>query len=197
MGVIIPVGYALVSIHGRTSGDLEDMVTTFGVRHDTSADVTLLPSVVGTAYGTHISPNISNQHTMTLVKAKLGPNDTGVTYEEAYADVGANAEAMPPPNTSVLVRKITGLGGRRGRGRFYWPGFSVQGGSATAAGTFSSADAGIIGGAVQDFLDELLNDVVSGPFPPMLLHSDALAPTPITSVLCDTRFATQRRRLRP
>jgi hypothetical protein len=79
----------------------------------------------------------------------------------------------------------------------YVPGISVQGGSATAAGTFSSADAGIISAAVQAFFDEIAADVVGGPFNPQLLHSDALAPTPILSVLCDTRFATQRRRLRP
>jgi hypothetical protein len=197
MGVIIPVDYALVALHSRTTGDLEDMVTTFGVTVGTAANETLLPSVVGDAWIANIKPITSNQHTLVLVKAKLGPNSTGVTYEEAYAEVGTNAEAMPPPNTSVLVRKITGLGGRQGRGRMYVPGISVQGGSATAAGTFSSADAGIISAAVQAFFDEIAADVVGGPFNPQLLHSDALAPTPILSVLCDTRFATQRRRLRP
>jgi hypothetical protein len=96
-------------------------------------------------------------------------------------------------NVSYLVRKVTALGGRAGRGRMYLPGPTEA--DVNEAGAILGARVTSLQAALNDFLTQMVADGDG----PVLLHgvgSPISTPTPITSFSLDTRAATQRRRLR-
>ena len=102
-------------------------------------------------------------------------------------------------NTCVLVQKRTLRGGRKGRGRMYWPVFFPNEASVDHSGT-------IVGTAVtawQTAMTNWLSGCDSNGCPLVLLHSTqengdppTEAPDPITSLSVQARVATQRGRLR-
>jgi hypothetical protein len=118
----------------------------------------------------------------------------------SYSDNGAEAAQMLPPNVALLVKKNTALGGRRGRGRMYMP-WVTQDGASNDVGTLDGASLA----ARQTAADEMLASLASEPVtaietPMVLLHDSSGAgveppPTPVTSLLVDSRVATQRRRM--
>lgn len=116
---------------------------------------------------------------------------------------GTADQDSPPSNVAVLVKKQSGLGGRKNRGRMYVP---------WAANELAVTDVGEITGAtytaLQAAADGWLDDIQTGsgaltPVSEMvILHSEAAvtaglpAPTPVVALVVDTFVATQRRRLR-
>jgi len=143
-----------------------------------------------------MNPITSSVVHLTHLVLKLGPNDTGSTFEWVGSEAGADGNPLPPPNCAALVKKITGLGGRKQRGRAYLPGCSRPGNSLTTAGTFDASDAEAIGDAVFAFLADLASTPSGTEADGVLLHSDSTPPTPITATICEPKLATQRRRLR-
>lgn len=130
---------------------------------------------------------------LTGVRVKAGPNATGPQIEMGYSLGGTASGSGVVPNAALLVRKLTNMGGRQGRGRMYVPGFTEQ----------DVSSSGTIGGAylanVQGHADTTFDDLVAALLIPVLFH-DAAAPvtTPTTLVqyTVDATMATQRRRLR-
>jgi hypothetical protein len=117
----------------------------------------------------------------------------GVSSNAPY--VGGLGVGAEPPAVSWLIRKNTGLAGRKFRGRMFAPQprhDDVDGGGnvlpaqianwavAGAAVLSSMADAGVFGWSMAA----------------RILHSDATAPTPIVALVCDPVVGTQRRRQR-
>ena len=181
MGVVIPAGFGLLSFHTLTTLDPEEMLWTVGV--DLSA-VTNPQDVADDASATwtdNLAPLTSSIVVLNRTVLKVGPSSTGPTFENTDTIPGTDGGALLPPNSAVLVRKLTSLGGRGGRGRAYLPGISSISGSLDSSGAFSGAAA----------------SAVSAGAPLVLLHSDSTAPTLISSFDCEPKIATQRRRLRP
>jgi hypothetical protein len=119
---------------------------------------------------------------------------------EAVSDgAGLSTEtSLLPQNSAFMVRKNTGFGGRRNKGRFFYPG--VAEGAADNIGQLSS---GVVTGwntALATYLSSC--NAVAGVDTLVLLHSGApiggtfYAATPITSMTIDGVISTQRRRLR-
>jgi hypothetical protein len=134
---------------------------------------------------------------LVRVVAKFGPNETGRTIENTTSASGSNGGSLPPPNCAVLVRKLTTLGGRKGRGRAFLPGISSISGSLDSGGNFSQANADTISGHMQDLVDDMAAHA-NGPYVAVVLHAETPpVPSPITSVACQPKLATQRRRMRP
>lgn len=113
------------------------------------------------------------------------------------AGFGGNSGQPVIANTSVLVKKGTGLAGRHYQGRMFLPG-ATEG--QTDDGTTLTTD-GVTGwtSSTTAFLEALQTSldfegmvILHGPIP----GSDQLAPTPVTELVVQGRFATQRRRLR-
>lgn len=132
---------------------------------------------------------------------------TGVTaYQRVGADllvglsdrapVAGTGFANPaPPNVCTLVRKNTGFAGRKFRGRMFLP--SVAETQIDAAGIIAGSLVTDVTAEGDDFLAALADDGIIGyAIPARLLHSDATAPTAITSLVCDPKVGTQRRRMR-
>jgi hypothetical protein len=94
----------------------------------------------------------------------------------------------------MLVRKVTGTGGRKGRGRAFMTG-QLYSGMIGGAGLIDLADLG----DRQDAVDALHSNIedVTGVSQIVLLHSTADIPSTIVSLQVQQKVATQRRRLRP
>jgi hypothetical protein len=136
---------------------------------------------------------ISSSYTIDSCLVKYGPNATGEAGVYSNPLAGTAAATSAGPNTSYLVRKNTGFGGRTGRGRLYLPGVTdtayLEGGAILAATVT----------AVTNAFEALRTSLISVGIVPTLLHapgSPVTLPRPITSFSCDSRAATQRRRLR-
>ncbi len=107
----------------------------------------------------------------------------------------------------MLIHKRTGMAGRRGRGRFFFPPSQLDEADISPAGFLSPAYVlSIDTNLLQAYA---IIDAYSPSAGPVLLHgepwvegsdppvfSPAPDPTAITSFTLDTRVATQRRRLR-
>lgn len=108
----------------------------------------------------------------------------------------AGAGGMPP-NAAYLVRKVTGRGGRQGRGRMYVPPFNMSELGVNSAGII---DPSVITALTAQFLAWRAGAATGG-VPLYLLHGDNKAgtidaPDVITDVFVEAQVATQRRRLR-
>lgn len=107
--------------------------------------------------------------------------------------VGSLASPGAVAHTAVLVRKQTAAGGRKNRGRMYWPPFSLKEISVGVAGELES----VFLAGLQDSMAVWHTGMVGDDIPPWLLHtSPADTPTPITSFAVQGIAATQRRRIR-
>jgi hypothetical protein len=200
MTLVIPAGYAQAAIRYSLTGDPEVMVTTIGV--DTSSAGGDFEQVAtdfrdGWAAGLG-TVNIGIGWTWLDVVLRFGQDGGGgtVVVERAANIVGTDVQGHLPQNNTMLVRKQTALGGRRGRGRMFLPAAHLR--------DDQTNDAGVIDSTFRAGVDAALAATVAAwvadGIPPVLLHEDTPlpvpAPTPITSLVCDRMIATQRRRLR-
>lgn len=194
MGVIIPAGYAQASFGGLVAGDTEVAWFTLGL----DLDGALTPGLASALYDVwtdNLASSTSSDFTFTDVHVKAGPSATGPTDEFSGGTVaGTVLVSMVPINTAVLVRKVTALGGRSGRGRMY-PTGQVMVTSVGGAGVLTSSAQSIIDGAWFAFEADIR--LVPGVADLVLLHSSSSDPTPITNLQPQPKVATQRRRLRP
>lgn len=207
MPLIIPPGFAQAVYILSCEGDSENMVTTMG--HDVSAyagDFQQAATDLALLFGRAGGPVEAMSDTYSLIGLDLYVGNDAEAPPSIYeADISpvnglANSSALPP-NSAVLIRKQTGLAGRRGRGRMYVPG--VLEGSVDNVGLLTSTYRGSLQTAYDLWLTGLEEGVSSIlPMPPVVLHRSEgagvePAPTPVTSLTVETKIATQRRRLRP
>ncbi len=105
---------------------------------------------------------------------------------------GPSSDKSTLPQVAVLVRKISGLGGRANIGRMYMPGCTD---ATFEEGGFllSAAQA-----RLQEDFDNFLNSIEASDLPMHILHADgsALAPAEVISLSVQSVAATQRRRIR-
>jgi hypothetical protein len=192
--MLIPVGFAQINaIHTGSA-------LPFGAQWTLGVDITALaftPTEVAQQFeaallASNLYDSVAQNVTLTSVLVKFGPNATGESTLEPANEPGTVGTAASP-NTAYLIHKNTAAGGRAGRGRFFLPGVSDA--KIEPNGTLASGIASDLNTALNIFHAEL----VAGDLPPVLLHAEGSpisTPTPITSFSCDTRAATQRRRLR-
>lgn len=140
-----------------------------------------------------MSAYVVNKVAITSIKVKFGPTQTGPSAEIATNIPGLGNLDPAPPNTALLVRKITGFGGRQGTGRWYWPGIAdtqIDDGGNLGPATVTSLQTGF---------NSFHSNLVASGLVPVLLHGEdepISTPMPITSFSVQSRVATQRRRLR-
>lgn len=187
----IPAGYAQVNWFFGGAALPNGAQVTLGLDVnplDTPFDVAL---VAHNAVATNVMPICSANVSLLETMCKFGPDATGPSAVAGVTTVGGAASTTVAPNVAVLVKKVTALGGRKNRGRFYWPGaIDSQIGE---SGLLDSTAIANWDGA----MDALMTDLIAGNTTPMVLHGDATAPTAITELILDGTVATQRRRLRP
>lgn len=161
-------------------------------------------------FGALVGSELTSDVTLTTTKLKVGPTDTGPSFEFTDPIVGNVAiNTSMAPNTAYLVNKVTALGGRRNRGRMFLPGVfdgAVDDSGLVASGTVTQ---------IQTALDDFLASMSIFGLSLLILHSPAYTwglvnnqprriysstpppdPTPVTALIMTGMVATQRRRLR-
>jgi|SRR6185312_11470062 len=138
---------------------------------------------------------VSSSYTVDGAFVIYGNDGGDLRFDGTTAPVAGlrNPNAFPN-NCAFLLHKVTGSGGRRGRGRMYVPGCAE--GDIDNLGVLGSTIKAVLDASATNFLSDLvtLADVDAC----VLLHqSSPFTPTIITGLTVDTRIATQRRRLRP
>lgn len=153
------------------------------------------PAEMGAALllGWEFQEQLSSSITLSGILVKYGPAITGPSAEIVANVPGLGNATAVPPNTSALVGKVTGFGGRAGRGRFYLPGL-VEG-NVTESGAIEA----FYLSALQAVADSTFDNWVTAGYIPALLHganSPIPQPLPVVGLEVSGRVATQRRRLR-
>jgi hypothetical protein len=172
------------------------MVTTFGVNIENTPSSSDLEALA-TLFHTSFDDQLVDEITLVAAKATVGTSGDPIIVEATLDLQFSNAGNPLLPNTAVLVKKVTGLGGRHQRGRMYVPGYRAE--SVFSYGVIDSTNLLGLQGAADDFLAGI--DGATGPWIEMvLLHTDtapSTAPTTVTQLSVSPRLASQRRRLRP
>lgn len=193
--MLIPLGYAQANL--RFSG----------ANAPTGAEITLGLDVTGFAPGPSAAAEaVHDAYTTALIQnlqvesialdtvlVKYGPNATGPSGEFSDPVPGAETDEGVPPNTAMLVQKVTAFGGRAGRGRLFLPGLPET--RLEDTGVFTAL---WVSSAVTAF-DAFHTALTAADLPPVLLHDEGspiATPTPITSFEPVALAATQRQRLR-
>lgn len=200
MGVTIPVDFAQVSATFSLTGDVQPMVVTIGCDPGVFTDpVDLADSVFARfiASGTiFAASSYSDQYRIGPFSATIMTASGPQTADGTDSQQGTNAGILPPPNNvAILVQKRTAFGGRRGRGRMYFPPLYPTENSISAIGDLT----GVTFDAWQEAMDEFLEAMSVGGTPMYLLHSDVptvLLPSVVTALQVQQKVATQRTRLR-
>lgn len=201
MALIIPPGFALGAHRHTITGDPEEMIVTMG--YDVSSpDVAIsqqdLANRLHTAYANAMKESLTPQTTVVGLTLYFGQDggDPVVVASNNAPVVGTSSGSALPPSVAVLVRKVTALGGRQGRGRMFIPGFNEAGVDPSGA---------LVGANLTQLQTDLnqwmgfLNGPGGEGVDPVLLHSTGetvTAPTVISSFSAQPKVATQRRRLR-
>lgn len=207
----IPNLYGQATINFAGENLPNDGALVIGFANEASDPAVACAEDIWDCFATAVPLICSADVAMTSVDVKLGPNDTGPIATFAGAPVsGATGPTSLSPGSAILIEKQSDLGGRRGRGRMYWPG--VFEGWVDDAGRYVTG----VQAQIQGFANDLLADL-NGVLQPMyLLHSPAYTweiqggqprrvygslasagmPTEVTALAVDPVIATQRRRLR-
>lgn len=196
MGVAIPAGYAQSVFEFSCSGTSHRPTFTMGMNgppDTTASEIASVCAIAITAVG-----SLCTAATMILGWSFVGVNTTletesGPMVGSASASViGTGAADALPINCALLVNKITTRGGRKGRGRFFLPPFTVAEGGVNNVGTIASGDIT----ALQAKLENFLTGLLTPGFNPVLLHEDGSLPNEIVDLILQPTIATQRRRMR-
>jgi hypothetical protein len=123
----------------------------------------------------------------------IGDGDLIVESTNAPIDGGFSSECCPS-NCAVLVRKLSALGGRKNRGRLFYP--DVPKTHVNQNGIMDSSWTSQLQSDFEDFFTAVSD--VTGLEDGVLFHSDELdAPTELIGLKVQRQIATQRRRMRP
>lgn len=188
----IPTGHSQVNLKYGGDGMPTGAEVTFGIdnsgAHHTPDEIA---DLVEGNYVDNILPAQNSHVTLVGILVKNGPNEDGPFTEHGILHSGLNTSGDAIPNCCALVRKVTALGGRAHRGRWFLPilGESDIQTGGLVSGTFLSG--------LQDALDAFYAQLVSDDIPMSLLHTSSLvSPDAVTALTAQSTIATQRRRLR-
>lgn len=200
MGVVIPEDFAQVNLTFFLTGDVEPMVVTMGCSpgaFDAPEDLADSIHAQFLAAGTiFVASSYSDQYRIGPFSATIMTASGPQTGEGSAQQQGTNAGVPAcPNNVAILVQKRTVFGGRRGRGRSYFPPLYPGEANISPIGDLTS----VTRDAWQVAMDEFLAGCSTGGTPLYLLHDDQptpMLPSLITSLSVQTKVATQRTRLR-
>lgn len=177
------------------TGDADPMITTLATEWTSGSEtLTALATRVGNAWNTRIR---TLQHTSYIFQRidTIGRDSSGTETAAVvlYGNAGGGGGNALPPNVATLVKKNTGLRGRKNRGRMYVPGLAGEG-DVDNNGFISGASLGTFQTAFTNFFNDL--DGATPVSDIMLLHEDNSLATRVSSLEVENLVATQRRRLR-
>lgn len=192
MPLPVLMGYAFHSF--MVDGDAEPMGFGYhfnnGSGETDPAEVGLL--LAGAWGGNFDAGDLADGWTYMGLETKLGtPSGDSVAFTTVAED-GTFAVECLPVNCAFLIRKRTSHGGRHGVGRMYFPsGLCIGEGDVTPAGMIDSGSITAINTKLEAWRADLATALV-----PMIVKDDTDDDHVVTSLVIDSKIATQRRRLR-
>jgi len=123
-----------------------------------------------------------------------------LSVEGSVTDVGEETGAMMPPNSNLLVKKQTALGGRRGRGRCFIP-WVLQDAAVSDVGQIDSGSLAVRQSDAESWLAVLDSTTVATYETPMYLLHDTRgagtepAPSLVTALSVPSLISVQNRRI--
>lgn len=183
----IAPGFSLVThvIRIPAPGGTRDATCGYGIAGPPSNEAALDCHI---AFNNNVVDDLMSS-SATLVRTEV--RNEIVAFSADTPHNGTKGADLAPPNVSVLVKKTTGLLGRKNTGRMYVPGIA-QDGTFNAAGVMSTGDLEVYVNTFHNFFEDL---TTAGALP-YILHSGNDAPTKITDFQAQGVASTQRRRLR-
>lgn len=195
MGTTPPPGYGIARLIFSVAGRPDQMNVTFGIQVGGGGPQAAATAILGYWTGLERPFNpaaIAAGYTFEGVEVTAISETGPIIGADLSAVVGVGAFAPPPPAVCLLMTKQTARGGRKGRGRVFWPPFLLDESQVSVAGNI---DISWIS-AHQTLFQASVADWIAGDHPPVLLHEDGTAPNPLTGVSLQGTLATQRRRQR-
>lgn len=198
MGVLIPVGYGEGVWIFRAPGGTKNVTMTMGFHNGTVSTVSTVAGDLYDAVNSGVDDNLCMAASMVTGWQLLGTDftymdDTGPFIGSYRATTTGTKSGSPlPTNCAFLASKGTATGGRKGRGRWFVPPFVLGESGVDGNGIIDSGALAV----VQGYLDAFLAQCDTLSLEPVLLHSAAGTPSPITALTFQAQLATQRRRMR-
>lgn len=193
----IPTGHVLLKFRLALDNDQEEMLCTLGAQTtaaSASDRIACLNSAMDT-WGDNVLPLQSTTYRLLGVDGVFGTAGGDLPLSSTDPPrTGGDSDAAAWPNTALLVRKVSGVGGRRNRGRMFVPG--IQTNQVNLNGIVQPTPLAAYGTAFTNFL----LGIESGSFldRAVIFHATGdPTPTVIETLQVDSVVATQRRRLRP
>lgn len=189
-------GYAQVVMKWNSTSTASGVaINTFGVRWSESGALGDVCAAFASAWDDNMAERQSDAYTLVEVTAF---NETTVGSASA-AIVGGASSAQTPPNTAVLVEKVTTARGPRGRGRVFLAGYIPEA-EVNDAGVIEEATVTSIQSNVTDFYTAVLTDGAVEDFV-IIQNSEGVStpldpPPVVVALTVDSVVATQRGRLR-
>lgn len=192
----IPNGFADVAYGMTLAGDPEPMFVTMGWEWVSGPPaIEVLEGHYG-RFVTLVRARYTSSFTFSECRFTFGTS-TGnipiVVFPEAPLAGSRTGVNHMPNNSALLIRKATALGGRKNRGRMFFPSPTEE-------------NVGVVGDvltAERTAWNTMLTAWLTGEattlgLQPVLLHADGVTvPTVVTGLQTQSKIATQRRRLRP
>jgi len=190
--VIIPTGTCQVNLQFVGDNLPTGAEITFGVDNSTldASPATVAGLIEDSIVGAGWMAAFVNDESIANIHVKNGPNETGPFADLGVTIGGEKTGEGSSSAVALLVKKNTGLGGKKGSGRLYIPGIAES--DIGSDGTIDSTALGVYQASLSDWLSEMTSLDV----PMLLLHNDATTPNLVLSLAVDPVAATQRRRQR-
>ncbi len=202
MTLVIPANHGQFAHHFTIPGDNQEMLVTGGYEAegvDTTANqvALVLHDLAKTLVNARLPTQVTLKRTTTTLVVTEGQDPlVGERIDPSLG--GRTSTNLLTQNTAWLIKKLTAAGGRRNKGRQFWPG--VPDVSVNDAGVlnanevtdWNTALAVYVAGAGTSI--RIARLVLFHTLPPA--STVPLAPTTIVSMIADGMVATQRQRLR-
>lgn len=178
----------------------------YGVRDDTNLSDQNIADAVQTAFNARFAPHFDSNVTIEppTIRSGNGSATFGTATASGAAVVGGTVQNSVPPNVAVLMKKATGFGGRKNRGRMYFPWY-VDVTHVDEAGIIAGATVAALQTASTGFVADLTAAgvpfiIVNKTIVPAVGSSKAYVSAytigpDVTSLTIEGQVATQRRRL--
>jgi hypothetical protein len=202
----IELNLALITQPLQRNDNERQALVTFALDNPGSLTALAVVNAFQTAFNGQVSPNFDTDVTVLPPTIKLGDGTAvpGEAVASGASVVGTQANKVLPSNCAMIAKKTTGFGGKKNRGRTYYPWIVDE----TAVD-----ENGILGGttvtAFTELFTDLLEDLATATVPMVIANKTlAVPPLPakpyvtaitrghtVSAYVCEPLIATQRRRL--
>jgi len=198
MARVIPPGFAECSIEHWLDGYPRPAVTTMGVAIlGSESGGESLADWFHAAFEQSFLPSIDQNVRIRNAKAVIGQDGLDpIVQVSTKSTQGTSDRESIAPALALMISKNTALGGRKHRGRFYFP-WAVSDTGVGENGAVQASTLTTWQNNVATFQTNLEGGLGTMPLfdGPVVLHGDPLlAPTPVTGMAPNPTIRTQRRR---